>query len=154
MTSDPAILVDGLTKDYTYFEKEEGLRGSLRALFARKKPDPPGGGRFLLYPRKRRDRRADGAKRGGENHADQDAGRHPPAHRRAARRCWVMIRRRPTDAYKKQFALVMGQKSQLWWDLPAADTFLLNQAIYEIPEADLPPQPGAATRRCSTSASC
>ena len=29
----------------------------------------------------------------------------------------------------------MGQKSQLWWDLPAVDTFLLNQAIYEIPEA-------------------
>ncbi len=42
---------------------------------------------------------------------------------------------RPSDAYKKQYALVMGQKSQLWWDLPAADTFLLNQAIYEIPEA-------------------
>jgi ABC-2 type transport system ATP-binding protein len=41
---------------------------------------------------------------------------------------------RSEDAYKKQFALVMGQKSQLWWDLPAADTFLLNQAIYEIPE--------------------
>jgi ABC-2 type transport system ATP-binding protein len=40
------------------------------------------------------------------------------------------------DAYKKQFALVMGQKSQLWWDLPATDTFLLNQAIYEIPETD------------------
>ncbi|HEX9019192.1 MAG TPA: ATP-binding cassette domain-containing protein, partial [Anaerolineaceae bacterium] len=42
----------------------------------------------------------------------------------------------PSDAYKKQFAVVMGQKSQLWWDLPASDTFLLNQAIYEIPEKD------------------
>lgn len=37
--------------------------------------------------------------------------------------------------FQKQFALVMGQKNQLWWDLPAMETFLLNQAIYEIPAA-------------------
>lgn len=35
--------------------------------------------------------------------------------------------------FQKQFALVMGQKNQLWWDLPAMETFLLNKAIYEIP---------------------
>lgn len=33
---------------------------------------------------------------------------------------------------QKQFALVMGQKNQLWWDLPAMDSFLLNKSIYEI----------------------
>lgn len=38
------------------------------------------------------------------------------------------------DDYKRQIAMVMGQKSQLWWDLPAIETFLLNQDIYEIPE--------------------
>lgn len=37
--------------------------------------------------------------------------------------------------FQRQFALVMGQKNQLWWDLPAIETFLLNKAIYEIPEA-------------------
>jgi len=37
--------------------------------------------------------------------------------------------------FQKQFSLVMGQKNQLWWDLPARETFLLNQAIYEIPSA-------------------
>ena len=36
--------------------------------------------------------------------------------------------------FQKQFSLVMGQKNQLWWDLPAVETFLLNQAIYEIPQ--------------------
>lgn len=36
--------------------------------------------------------------------------------------------------FQKQFSLVMGQKNQLWWDLPPMETFLLNQAIYEIPE--------------------
>lgn len=36
--------------------------------------------------------------------------------------------------FQKQFALVMGQKNQLWWDLPPMETFLLNKAIYEIPD--------------------
>jgi len=35
--------------------------------------------------------------------------------------------------FRKQIALVMGQKSQLWWDLPAMDSFLLLQRFYEIP---------------------
>ena len=38
------------------------------------------------------------------------------------------------EEYKMQIAMVMGQKSQLWWDLPAIETFRLNQDIYEIPE--------------------
>ncbi|NCN50890.1 MAG: ATP-binding cassette domain-containing protein [Candidatus Pacebacteria bacterium] len=37
-------------------------------------------------------------------------------------------------SFQKQFALVMGQKNQLWWDLPAVETFYLNKAIYEIPD--------------------
>ncbi|MBI5619349.1 ATP-binding cassette domain-containing protein [Candidatus Gottesmanbacteria bacterium] len=37
-------------------------------------------------------------------------------------------------AFLKQIALVMGQKNQLWWDLPAMETFLLNKEIYEIPD--------------------
>lgn len=35
-------------------------------------------------------------------------------------------------AYRRRFALVMGQKNQLWWDLPAADSFRLHQHIYRI----------------------
>lgn len=37
-------------------------------------------------------------------------------------------------AFQKQFSLVMGQKNQLWWDLPAIESFHLNRAIYEIPD--------------------
>lgn len=33
---------------------------------------------------------------------------------------------------RKQMSLIMGQKAQLWWDLPAADCFLLLKEIYEI----------------------
>ncbi|MDD3487602.1 MAG: ABC transporter ATP-binding protein [Candidatus Moranbacteria bacterium] len=39
-------------------------------------------------------------------------------------------------AYQKQFALVMGQKNQLWWDLPAMESFILNKEIYEVPDAE------------------
>ncbi|MBN2101175.1 ABC transporter ATP-binding protein [Candidatus Dojkabacteria bacterium] len=34
--------------------------------------------------------------------------------------------------FLKQISLVMGQKNQLWWDLPAMDSFLLNKEIYEV----------------------
>src|SRR3989338_5661578 len=40
------------------------------------------------------------------------------------------------SAYLKKISLVMGQKNQLWWDLPALDTFRLNKEIYEIPDSD------------------
>jgi ABC-2 type transport system ATP-binding protein len=36
------------------------------------------------------------------------------------------------NAYRRRFALVMGQKNQLWWDLPAAESFRLHQQIYDI----------------------
>ena len=34
--------------------------------------------------------------------------------------------------FLKGISLVMGQKNQLWWDLPAYDSFLLNKEIYEV----------------------
>lgn len=34
--------------------------------------------------------------------------------------------------FLKQISLVMGQKNQLWWDLPPMETFILNKEIYEI----------------------
>lgn len=37
------------------------------------------------------------------------------------------------DEFKKIYSVVMGQ-SQLWWDLPAIDTFNLNKELYEIEE--------------------
>ncbi|MGD0350709.1 MAG: ATP-binding cassette domain-containing protein [Verrucomicrobiota bacterium] len=37
------------------------------------------------------------------------------------------------DGYRRQFALVLGQKNQLWWDLPARESLELNSKIYGIP---------------------
>lgn len=38
------------------------------------------------------------------------------------------------DSYRRQFALVLGQKNQLWWDLPARESLELNAKIYGIPQ--------------------
>lgn len=42
--------------------------------------------------------------------------------------------KRPLE-FRRQISLVMGQKAQLWWDLPGQDAFDLLRAIYEIPVA-------------------
>lgn len=39
-------------------------------------------------------------------------------------------------AFLRQIALVMGQRNQLWWDLPAIESFNLQANIYEIPRQD------------------
>jgi ABC-2 type transport system ATP-binding protein len=38
------------------------------------------------------------------------------------------------DGYRRQFALLLGQKNQLWWDLPARESLELNARIYGIPQ--------------------
>jgi len=39
-------------------------------------------------------------------------------------------------AFLRQITLVMGQRNQLVWDIPAADSFELNRVIYRLPAAD------------------
>jgi ABC-2 type transport system ATP-binding protein len=39
-----------------------------------------------------------------------------------------------SNEYRKQMSLIMGQKNQVWWDLPALDSFLLLKEIYQIDE--------------------
>jgi len=46
------------------------------------------------------------------------------------------VPQRREDAFLKKITLVMGQKQQLLWDLPPSETFALNRAIYEVPEAE------------------
>jgi ABC-2 type transport system ATP-binding protein len=42
---------------------------------------------------------------------------------------------RRENAYRRIFALVLGQKNQLWWDLPAIESFALLRAIYGLEAA-------------------
>jgi len=40
------------------------------------------------------------------------------------------------ERFLKEISLVMGQKKQLWWDLPGIETLELLKAIYEIPDRE------------------
>jgi len=129
----PAIEVSGLTKTFRTYKKQPGFKGAIRGLFKREYEQvaavsnvsfqiepgelvgflgPNGAGKTttlkmlagLLYPTS------------GEAHVLG----HVPWER--------------ADAYRRQFALVLGQKNQLWWDLPARESLELNAKIYGIPQ--------------------
>lgn len=38
--------------------------------------------------------------------------------------------------YLRRISLIMGQRSQLNWDIPAADSFLVHAAVFGVPRAD------------------
>jgi ABC-2 type transport system ATP-binding protein len=46
------------------------------------------------------------------------------------------VPRKREDAYLKKIMLVMGQKQQLLWDLPPAETLELNRAVYDVPKKE------------------
>ncbi len=129
---DRAIIVDSLVKNFEVAQKEPGLMGSFKSLISPKKKivhalknisftvqpgelvgfiGPNGAGKTttlktlsgLLYPT------------GGFVEVLE----HNPWDR--------------NPEFLKEISLVMGQKNQLWWDLPAIETFELNRAIYDIP---------------------
>jgi ABC-2 type transport system ATP-binding protein len=41
---------------------------------------------------------------------------------------------------QRQISLVMGNKNQLWWDLPAWDSFEVLREIYEVPDSEFKPR--------------
>ncbi|MBD3365981.1 ATP-binding cassette domain-containing protein [candidate division WWE3 bacterium] len=127
------IKVDNLTKNFRVRDKEPGFKGSLKGLFKREYKNieavknvsfeigrgeligfigPNGAGKTttlkmlsgLLYPT--------------EGTVE-------------------VLGYRPQDRshdFLKSISLIMGQKNQLWWDLPAIEAFNLNREIYEIEE--------------------
>jgi len=125
------IHVDHLSKSFEYYQKELGLRSSLRNLFKRRKlvKEAVRGISFEV---------AEGEMLGflGPNGAGKTttlkmlAGIVHPTSGRAAVLGYTPWERK--KAFKMQFAIVMGQKNQLWWDLPANESLYLNKCIYEV----------------------
>lgn len=126
------IKVDSVVKNYKTIEKRDGLRGSIQSLFSRKTRmievikgisfsiekgecvgivGANGAGKTtlikmmtgLVYPT------------GG----DIEVLGYKPWERK--------------NEYKKSISLIMGNKFQLWWELPAIETFQLHRKIYDIP---------------------
>jgi ABC-2 type transport system ATP-binding protein len=56
------------------------------------------------------------------------------------------VPRRREPEFLRKVTLVMGQKQQLLWDLPPAETFALNRAVYDIPRAQFQETVGELTR--------
>lgn len=128
------IIVKNLSRDYQVYKKEKGLRGSIKGLFNRTYNTvhavsdlnfeikvgefvgflgPNGAGKTttlkmlsgLLFP----------------THGTIEVLGFKPYER--------------DKEYLKQISFVMGQRNQLWWDLPARESFTLNQAIYEVSDS-------------------
>ena len=129
----PVIEVNGLTKAFRTYKKQPGFSGAIKGLFHRQYEQTlavnavsfkiePGELVGFLGP--------NGAGKtttlkmlAGLLHPTSGAATvlgHVPWHRH--------------DAYRRQFALVLGQKNQLWWDLPARESLELNAKIYGIPQ--------------------
>jgi ABC-2 type transport system ATP-binding protein len=131
----PAISIEGLTKTFDYYEKEAGLAASFRNLFHRTRltREAVKGISFAIEP---------GEIVGflGPNGAGKTtmlkmlSGILYPTAGTASVLGYVPWERQ--KAFKMSFSIVMGQKSQLWFDLPAIESFRLNQCIYEIGERE------------------
>ena len=125
------IELEGLAKSYRVYQKREGLAAALGGLFRRQyrlveavrgidlKVEQ---GEFVAFL--------------GPNGAGKTttlkllSGVISPSG--GAARVMGFVPWRRENAYRRRFALVMGQKNQLWWDLPAAESFRLHQQIYRI----------------------
>jgi viologen exporter family transport system ATP-binding protein len=128
------IEIDRLVKSYRVYQKQEGLRASLRGLFYRKY-------RAIEAVREISLRVEEGEFVAflGPNGAGKTttlkllSGVITPTSGSARVMGFVPWQRE--NAYRRRFALVMGQKNQLWWDLPAHESFRLHQQIYRIEPA-------------------
>lgn len=129
------IQVDGLSKTFRTYKKQPGLRGAVRGLF-RRQYEAVHAVKDVAF------RVEEGELVGflGPNGAGKTttlkmlAGLLVPT--RGLARVLGYVPWDREDGYRRQFALLLGQKNQLWWDLPARESLALNARIYGIAEPD------------------
>ncbi|MBU1110250.1 ATP-binding cassette domain-containing protein [Patescibacteria group bacterium] len=131
--SDKTIIVQNLSKSFSYTKKTPGVMGALKDLFKSEKLSKDAvknisftvnKGEFVGFL--------------GPNGAGKTttlkmlSGILYPSGGHAVVLGYVPWTRQ--DEYKKKFSIVMGQKQQLWPDLPAYEGLLLQKEIYEVPD--------------------
>ncbi len=129
----PIISVKNLSKHYKSYKKEPGFLGSLKSLVNRKYETIKAVENISFDIE-------EGELIGfiGPNGAGKTttlktlSGLLYPTHGKVSVLGFTPFERK--KQFLKQIALVMGQKNQLWWDLPPIETFLLNKEIYEVPD--------------------
>lgn len=134
--TEPLIIVEDLSKTYRVPEREPGLRASLKNLIRKTTRDVPAvrqisftinAGEMVGFI--------------GPNGAGKTttlkmlAGLLHPTAGTVSVAGQIPWERKP--AYLRQIAMVLGNKSQLMWDIPAMDTFQVLGEIYHVPPADL-----------------
>src|SRR5580765_1206903 len=146
----PVIEIEGLCKSYRVYQKQEGLLAAVRGLVRREYREVQAvrdvslqveQGEFVAFL--------------GPNGAGKTttlkllSGVIYPTSG-TARVMGYVPWRRDID-YRRRFALVMGQKNQLWWDLPAMESFRLHQQIYRIEPSQFERTLGELTELLETS---
>jgi ABC-2 type transport system ATP-binding protein len=129
-----AIEVRELTKVYRTYQKEAGFLGALKGLAHRRYKETVAARGVSLNV-------AEGELVGflGPNGAGKTtvlkmlSGLLYPTSGEARVLGYVPWKRQ--NDFKRQFALILGQKNQLWWDLPASESLELNRVIYGLDRA-------------------
>ena len=123
------IEVQGLTKSFRTAKKEPGLKGAFKGLFAREHTTV-----FAVKDVSFRVEEGEFVGFLGPNGAGKTttlkmlSGLLHPTSGTASVLGYTPWERQ--DGYRRQFALLLGQKNQLWWDLPARESLELNARIY------------------------
>ena len=129
------IQVTDLTKSFNVHQKEAGLKASLRGLFARRWTEKRALDSISFSASPGEIVGLVGANGAGKTTLVKIlAGIIAPSSGSARVLGYDPWRRE--NALRRQIALIMGQKAQLWWDLPASDSFLLLKEIYQIADGD------------------
>lgn len=133
--SESIIQIRNLTKTYRVYQKAEGLWASVRGLFHRRYREVQAvrgidldvqRGEFVAFL--------------GPNGAGKTttlkllSGVITPT--AGSARVMGHVPWKRENAYRRRFALVMGQKNQLWWDLPAQESFRLHRHIYQLDQRE------------------